>query len=64
LWSYTIGKGFDNASPVVADGVLYIGSDAVTLYAFDLNGTASRASWQPPELQTLVPNLQLKARVQ
>jgi outer membrane protein assembly factor BamB len=37
LWSYTTGSDhFQYASPVVADGAMYIGSDDGTIYAFGL----------------------------
>jgi outer membrane protein assembly factor BamB len=40
LWSYTTGADFQYASPVVADGLVYSGSDDGTIYAFGLLGRA------------------------
>jgi hypothetical protein len=42
LWSYTTGTDFQHASPVVADGLVFSGSDDGTIYAFGPLGRAQQ----------------------
>ena len=61
LWSYETGTDFQYASPVVADGLVYSGSDDGTIYAFGLprGDSAKRAAAsQRPDLKRLRPGLQ------
>jgi outer membrane protein assembly factor BamB len=67
LWSYATG-GAVETRPAIANGVVYVGSDDGNVYAFGLTGGARRksssakheAASNPPDLQTLHPDLNLK----
>jgi outer membrane protein assembly factor BamB len=59
LWSYTTGTDFQYASPVVAAGLVFIGSDDGTIYAFGPLGHAQQEQDVPSKLifNMLRPNL-------
>jgi outer membrane protein assembly factor BamB len=66
LWSYTTGDFISYASPSVANGLLYIGSDSGNVYAFGLSlfdRERQNASKRPdiralrPDSKVKVPNL-------
>ena len=58
LWKYTTGY-WVGSSPAVANGVVYVGSYDGNVYAFGLKGRAAPALPQPPDPQTLSPDLSL-----
>jgi outer membrane protein assembly factor BamB len=65
LWLAGVSAA-QSASPIVADGIVYLGSDDGNLYAFSVNGVVP-ASRLPggelgikPALTSLKPNLSLK----
>jgi outer membrane protein assembly factor BamB len=60
-WTGVTGAAIDS-SPIVADGMLLVGSGDNSLYAFTLNGEAAlkRRNTRPPSYASLHPDRHLK----
>ena len=60
LWNYTTGS-YVFSSPTVANGMVYVNSFDNNVYAFGLTGSHASALPEPPDPQTLSPDLTLPA---
>ena len=60
LWKYTTGSPAET-SPTVANGMVYVNSFDNNVYAFGLTGSHASALPEPPDPQTLSPDLTLPA---